>query len=84
LLKQPESSPFEVIDQCIAIFAGTRGFLDDVPRNKVAKFEEDLLDYFRGPKKDLRDKLAGARSFKGIEDDFKEALREFKANWSAG
>jgi F-type H+/Na+-transporting ATPase subunit alpha len=83
LLKQPESSPYNVTDQCLSIFAGTRGFLDDVPRNKVARFEEDLLDYFRGPKKDLRDTLEADRSFKKIEDDVKEAMRAFKANWSA-
>jgi len=83
LLKQPESSPYDVIDQCISIFAGTRGFLDNVPKNKVAKFEEDLLDFFRGPKKDLRDKLENERSFKKLEDNFSEAMREFKANWSA-
>jgi len=83
LLKQPESSPFDVIDQCLGIFAGTRGFLDDVPKNKVAKFEEDLLDFFRGPKKDLRDKLESERSFKKLDEEFAEAMREFKANWSA-
>ena len=30
---------------------------------------------------DLRQKLAEAKSFKGLQEQFTEALREFKANW---
>jgi len=81
LLKQGQYMPFDVIDQCISIFAGTRGFLDDLKRTDVAAFERDLLEFMRGPKRDLRAKLANAKSFKGIEDEFTAALREFKANW---
>jgi F-type H+-transporting ATPase subunit alpha len=81
LLKQNQYVPCDAIDQCVSILAGTRGFLDDLKPDQVHAFEEDLLDFFRGPKKDLRRKLVEARSFKGLEDDFLEALREFKANW---
>ncbi|MHC5048666.1 MAG: F0F1 ATP synthase subunit alpha, partial [Planctomycetota bacterium] len=83
LLKQPQYVPYDAIDQCVSIFAGTRGFLDDLRVSQVHDFERDVLDYFRGPKKDLRQQLAEARSFKGLEDQFSEALREFKANWQA-
>jgi hypothetical protein len=31
----------------------------------------------------MRDTLEAVRSFKKIEDDVKEAMREFKANWTA-
>jgi F-type H+-transporting ATPase subunit alpha len=81
LLKQGQYQPFDVIDQCISIFAGTRGFLDDLKRSDVHAFEADLLENMRGPKRELREKLAQAKSFKGLEDDFTAALREFKANW---
>ncbi len=81
LLKQGQYSPYEVFDQCISIFAGSKGLLDDVDPDQVLPFEQALLDYFAGPKKDLRDKLVEARSFKGIEDDFIAAMRDFKSNW---
>jgi len=81
LLKQGQYQPYEVIDQCISIFAGTRGFLDDIPRNKVHDFEERLLDWFRTSKRDLRAKLEQERSFKKINEEFMAAMREFKANW---
>lgn len=81
LLKQSEYTPFDVIDQCISIFAGSKGFLDDLPRNRVHAFESALLEYFKGPKKELRDKLVADKSFKKIDEAFVAALREFKANW---
>ena len=81
LLKQGQYMPYDAIDQCISILAGARGFLDDLKLGDVHAFERDLLDAMRGPHKDLRTKLAQAESFKGLEDEFTEALREFKANW---
>lgn len=82
LLKQNQYIPFNAIDQCISIFAGSKGFLDDLDINHVHAFEADLIELFKGPKRDLRDKLVEAQSFKGIEDEFKAAVRDFKANWA--
>ncbi len=83
LLKQGQYKPYEVIDQCISIFAGSRGFLDDVPVPAVAKFEEGLLEYFRTQKADLRAKLVETKSFKGLEDEFKAAVAAYKAAFRA-
>ncbi|MBU8544530.1 MULTISPECIES: F0F1 ATP synthase subunit alpha [Roseomonadaceae] len=43
LLKQPQYKPVPVEEQVAAIFAGTRGYLDKVPLNKVGEFERQLL-----------------------------------------
>ena len=83
LLKQGQYVPFDVIDQCISIFAGSKGILDDVPVNAVPKFERELLESFRGPNKALRDQLADKKSFKGLEEQFLAALKSFKANFRA-
>src|SRR5919108_701703 len=45
LLKQPQFSPVPVEDQVIAIYAGTNGYLDEVPADDVKRFERELLDY---------------------------------------
>ena len=82
LLKQGQFMPMDVIDQCISIFAGARGFLDDVAINKVADFERALLEYFQGKGKPVRDKLVEERSFKKLEDEFKAACQDFKSGWS--
>ncbi len=83
LLKQGQYQPFNVIDQCISIFAGANGFLDDLENKIVPAFESALLEYMRGPGKELREKLVEARSFKGLEDDFNTVLNDFKGSWSA-
>jgi F-type H+-transporting ATPase subunit alpha len=83
LLKQGQYKPFDVIDQCISIFSASRGFLDDIPVPAVSKFEDGLLSYFRAQKADLRAKLATSKSFKGIEDEFKAAVAQYKSGFKA-
>ncbi|MCH7591219.1 MAG: F0F1 ATP synthase subunit alpha [Planctomycetes bacterium] len=42
LLKQPQYSPLSLPQQVVSIFAGTKGYLDDLPINKVLEFEKAL------------------------------------------
>jgi F-type H+-transporting ATPase subunit alpha len=81
LLKQGQYQPYDAIDQCISIFAGSKGFLDDLPLNQVHGFEAGLLDHFKTSKRDLRTKLVEKKSFKGLETEFQSAVRDFKAGW---
>ena len=83
LLKQGQYQPFDVIDQCLSIFAGSKGLLDDLPAKNVHEFEAGLLEHFRGAKSDLRSQLVDKKSFKGMEDQFLAAMKDFKANWNA-
>ncbi len=45
LLKQPQYTPFPVEDQTVSIWAGTNGYLDDVPVEDILRFEREFLDY---------------------------------------
>ncbi len=45
ILKQPQYEPLPVARQIIIIFAGTRGFLDDIAVNAVKQFEKQLYAY---------------------------------------
>ena len=47
LLKQPQYDPFPVENQVVSIWAGSNGYLDDVPLEDVSRFEHDFLDYLR-------------------------------------
>src|SRR5205085_2032926 len=47
LLKQPQFKPMNVIDQVMVIFAGTKGYLDKIPRNQVASWEGQFLRFMR-------------------------------------
>src|SRR5712664_859810 len=53
LLKQPLHAPMPVEEQVVSIFAGTSGVLDDLPVGDVKRFENEMLDYFRGPHADM-------------------------------
>jgi F-type H+-transporting ATPase subunit alpha len=48
LLKQPLNSPMPVEEQVVSIFAGTKGYLDDLPVADVGRFEQELLEHCRG------------------------------------
>ena len=45
LLKQKQYAPMSVENQVIVLYAGTLGYLDDLPLEKVADFEERLIFY---------------------------------------
>jgi F-type H+-transporting ATPase subunit alpha len=84
LLKQNQYVPMTLQDQVIVLFAGTQGFLDDVPVESVKKFEDELLKFMKGTKDDLRSELAEK---KAIDDDIREklsqAIEEFKKGFQA-
>jgi F-type H+-transporting ATPase subunit alpha len=84
LLKQPQYQPMNVIDQVVSIFAGTQGYLDKVPVDKVRKWESDFLGYMHTTKRELWNKIAEQ---KALTDETKESLRgaidEFNRQFSA-
>jgi len=84
LLKQPQFVPASVTDQVISIFAGSKGFLDDIDTDKVAAFEEGMLNMFQGTNKALWDELFES---KAISEEFGEklsnAIGTFKSDWVA-
>jgi F-type H+-transporting ATPase subunit alpha len=47
LLKQGLHAPMAVEEQIVSIFAGTNGYLDDIPASDVRRFENELLDFVR-------------------------------------
>lgn len=78
LLKQPQYSPLLMEEQVVVIYAGTRGYLDDVPLKDVTRYEADLLTHLRGPKKELLAKIRDeAKLTDEIEDGIKSTLEAF-------
>ena len=50
LLKQAQYSPLQMEEQVAVIYAGVKGYLDDLPLNKVGAFEAELLRTLRASK----------------------------------
>jgi F-type H+-transporting ATPase subunit alpha len=73
LLKQGQYAPMDVIDQIMAVYAGTEGFLDSIPVNKVLEFIDGMLAQLHAAN---ADQLEAIRSSGKIEDDTREALNK--------
>ncbi|MBN9602859.1 MAG: F0F1 ATP synthase subunit alpha [Afipia felis] len=72
LLKQPQFSPLKMEEQVAVIWAGTNGYLDALPLNKVRAFEDGLLSLLRGKHVDL---LNAIRDSKDLSDDSATKLK---------
>ncbi len=80
LLKQPQFSPLTVAEQVAVIFAGTRGYLDNVAVNDVSAYEAGLLQALRGRGAEL---LAAIAAKKALDDTLQASLSSFLADFSA-
>ncbi len=78
LLKQDQYVPMPVDEQIILIYAGTQGFLDDLPIEAVKPFEEGFLRYIRAEKQDLKKELMEK---KALDDDLRAKLTEAATNF---
>jgi F-type H+-transporting ATPase subunit alpha len=63
VLKQGQFKPMHVIDQVMSIFAGSKGYLDKVPRNEVLAWEEQFLTFMREQAPEVRNQLLKDRKF---------------------
>ena len=82
LLKQKQYAPMSVAEMAIDLFAVDRGYLDDLPLNKISDFEAALLSHMKGNYKDLMAKVDSSGDYNDeIESAFKKALDDFKANY---
>jgi F-type H+/Na+-transporting ATPase subunit alpha len=82
LLKQNEGVPMPVEQQILVIFAGTNGFLDELPVNAVGKYEEKLLEYAQQNRPDI---LREIRDQKALNSELRQKmldmLEEFKEDF---
>jgi len=81
LLKQPLNSPMPVEEQVVSIFAGTKGYLDDIPVGDVRRFEKELLEHMRSRQGSL---LSGIRSNPkaDLPKDLADVVAAFKKSFA--
>ena len=81
LLKQPQYRPYHVNEQVISIFAGTNGFLDDLPVNEVLKFEAALLQHVRNEHPEIINELDGKKDMPNdLAEKLRKVIRDFKTH----
>ena len=83
LLKQPQYSPLAVEEQVCVIYAGTRGYLDGIPTNRVRAFEEDLLSRLHAQHADLLEAIRTKKALDStLEGQLKSALEDFTKSFA--
>jgi F-type H+-transporting ATPase subunit alpha len=81
LLKQNLNSPMPVEEQVVSIFAGTRGYLDDLHTSDVRRFESELLEYVRTQRADV---LGQIRSTGALDEDaLGRVVTDFKGRFQS-
>jgi F-type H+-transporting ATPase subunit alpha len=84
LLKQGQYVPMTVEKQVVSLFAGTNGYLDEIPVGEVQRFERELLELLEVKHPEV---LTGIASKKDLTDEItaslKKVLGEFTASFKA-
>lgn len=85
LLKQGQYCPLPVEKQVMAIYLGTKGYLDDVAVKDVTRCEKEFLEFMEANHPEVG---ADIKATKKISDENEEALKnaiaEFKETFVAG
>jgi F-type H+-transporting ATPase subunit alpha len=84
LLKQPRYKPLDVALQVAVIFAGVKGYLDNLNLGDIARFEEELINYLSKEKKEIIEDIRhqGQLTDK-TEEALAKAIEEFKTGFIA-
>ena len=85
LLKQGQYVPMTVEQQVISVFAGTNGYLDEVPLGHVQRFERDLHEMLALKHRGILDEIADKKDLsedlqKRLHSILKEFVTAFKAS----
>jgi F-type H+-transporting ATPase subunit alpha len=84
ILKQPQYQPAELENQVMVLFAGTNGFADSVPLEKMAQWQAELIRFMATSYPEIGKDIIAK---KAITDDNRtaltNALEAFRAGWQA-
>ncbi len=78
-LKQAQYSPLVVEDQVMVIYTAAKGFLTDIPVDKVVEFQDGFLKFMHSSHPDVGEKIRTEKKLSdAIESSLKAAIEEFK------
>ena len=81
LLKQGIQTPMPVEEQVVSLYAGTRGYLDTIPVEDVARFESELLEWVRSRNAGLMSSVVETGAVD--EDGLEAAVSAFAAQFES-
>ena len=79
LLKQDQYVPMPVEEQVVVLYAGTKGYLDEMENSKISAFETSLLKTLRSSYSDVLNSIKEKKVIEHeIESRLKKAIEETK------
>jgi len=83
ILKQPQFSPMSLGQEVLIIFAGTRGYLDNIPLARIKEFEEKFLEYVQIHYQKLIEKIEEEKALSSqLEEEIQKVIEKFKEGFS--
>ena len=84
LLKQGQYQPLAVQQQILIIYAGTNGFVDELPLTALKKYEQELYSFIESKHPDIFADILKKRELDGdLRAKLNKALEEFKSIFKA-
>ncbi len=82
LLKQPQYQPLSMAEEVMVLYVGVNGYLDDVPLDRVKKFEEEWLNALRSEYKFILEEIESKKEISDeLNEKIKKVVEEFKARF---
>jgi F-type H+-transporting ATPase subunit alpha len=82
ILKQGQYKPVPLEKQIMIIYAGTKGYLDDLPVEQCRKFEEELYKFVEHAHGDVFEEIRTKKALdKDLEAKVRKTIEEFKARF---
>ncbi len=82
VLKQPQYKPYQLDEEVILLFAGTNGFIDEIPVDRVRAWKEDVLRYMETSYPEInRDILEKNLITQETDARLRDALKAFNLSW---
>ncbi len=79
LLKQPQYQPLSMPEEVMVLYVGVNGYLDDIPLDRVKRFEEEWLSTLRSEYPHILEEIEKAKEISPeLEEKIKKAIEKFK------
>ncbi len=84
ILKQKQYSPVPVEKQVLLIYAATNGYVDDYPVTALAKYEQEIYQFFEGKHPEILEEIRTKKELtKELKEKMNRALDELKETFVA-
>ncbi|MFW6069437.1 MAG: F0F1 ATP synthase subunit alpha [bacterium] len=85
ILKQPQYNPYPLEHQVMVIFAGSRGYLDEIDVDDIVRWKEEFLHYMNTARPEVGRAIQETNDFTDeTEAQLRQALEDFNASWESG